>query len=431
MRDLRSLMTFPILALGVATSSLGVATSSPAITLPPRPAVGFWNLQGNAGTTGGNFLGTTDNQGLELRVNNQRALRLDNASLATTWSGGRPAVLTGPTLLGGYSGNWIATGAVAATICGGGLRVTTTYPDSGIPGYVEDYPNLVYDVGGTVGGGAGNQAGSANGDLNDSPYATVSGGTVNRATAQAATIGGGAYNEASGSFSTVSGGRSNVASGDSATVPGGEENTAAAAHSLAAGWKATVRAQDEGTFVWSDGSDPNGVVSTGPDQFLVHAIGGVGINLNNPGAALDVNGDGRFSSFLQVGSLGFGGFLPLCIGANNQLAFCSSSLRYKTGIEPFAGGLDLVGRLHPISFTWREQGTKDVGLGAEQVEAVEPRLVTYNQEGGVEGVKYDRIAVVLINAVREQQAQIETQRRLIDEQRQRISELSSRLGRPE
>src|SRR5262249_30177551 len=172
-------------------------------------------------------------------------------------------------------------------------------------------------------------------------------------------------------------------------------------------------------------------VSTGPDQFLVHAIGGVGINLNNPGAALDVNGDGRFSSFLQVGSLGFGGFLPLCIGANNQLAFCSSSLRYKTGIEPFAGGLDLVGRLHPISFTWREQGLKDVGLGAEQVEAVEPRLVTYNQEGGVEGVKYDRIAVVLINAVREQQAQIETQRRLIDEQRQRISELSSRLGRPE
>src|SRR5262249_50582930 len=36
-----------------------------------------WKLNGNAGTTAGvNFLGTTDNQALELRANNTRALRL-------------------------------------------------------------------------------------------------------------------------------------------------------------------------------------------------------------------------------------------------------------------------------------------------------------------------------------------------------------------
>ncbi len=39
----------------------------------------FWKLGGNAGTTPGtDFLGTTDNQALELKVNGQRALRLDD-----------------------------------------------------------------------------------------------------------------------------------------------------------------------------------------------------------------------------------------------------------------------------------------------------------------------------------------------------------------
>jgi hypothetical protein len=34
---------------------------------------------------------------------------------------------------------------------------------------------------------------------------------------------------------------------------------------------------------------------------------------------------------------------------------------------------------------------------------------TLNNDGQVEGVKYDRVGVVLINAVKEQQAQIEAQ----------------------
>jgi hypothetical protein len=47
-----------------------------------------------------------------------------------------------------------------------------------------------------------------------------------------------------------------------------------------------------------------------------------------------------------------------------------------------------------------------MGLIAEEVAEVEPLLATY-KNGEVNGVKYDRIGVVLINAVKEQQAQIE------------------------
>ena len=52
---------------------------------------------------------------------------------------------------------------------------------------------------------------------------------------------------------------------------------------------------------------------------------------------------------------------------------------------------------------------RDLGLGAEDVAAIEPLLVTHNDKGQVEGVKYDHLNVVLINAILQQQAQIKQQ----------------------
>lgn len=109
------------------------------------------------------------------------------------------------------------------------------------------------------------------------------------------------------------------------------------------------------------------------------------------------------------------------------LAYCSSSLRYKTNIAPFGSGLNLVKQLNPITFNWKESGMKDFGLGAEDVEKIEPLLVTYNDKGEVEGVKYERIGVVLINAVKEQQTQIETQQKLINEQRKKLERQQSEI----
>jgi len=57
---------------------------------------------------------------------------------------------------------------------------------------------------------------------------------------------------------------------------------------------------------------------------------------------------------------------------------------------------------------------RDLGLGAEDVAAVEPLLVIHNDKGAVEGVKYDRIAIVLLNAVKEQQNLIDKQQQQLD-----------------
>ena len=124
-----------------------------------------------------------------------------------------------------------------------------------------------------------------------------------------------------------------------------------------------------------------------------------------------------------VGTLGSAGLSThLCLNGVNDIAYCSSSLRYKTNIQPFIPGLTLIKRLRPITFNWKEVGTPDMGLGAEDVAEVEPLLVTYNKQGQVEGVKYDRIGVVLVNAIKEQQTQIEVQEKKIETQQNEFAE---------
>lgn len=131
----------------------------------------------------------------------------------------------------------------------------------------------------------------------------------------------------------------------------------------------------------------------------------------------------RIPGFLRVVQLGSPGSTPLCQNVNDTVSTCSSSIRYKENIKQFGSGLSLIKRLRPVSFRWRDGGMLDVGLVAEEVTAVEPLLTTTNAKGEIEGVKYDRVGVVLINAVKEQQAEIERQAEVIKRQQQQIDAL--------
>lgn len=159
----------------------------------------YWMAAGNSGTTPAtNFLGTTDDQALELRVNNARAFRLEpNAD--------------SPNVIGGFSGNIVWSGATGGTVAGGG--------ESGLT-------NRVTDDFGSVGGGRNNQAGDGAGNTSGASLATVGGGRGNSATADHATIGGGEGNNASGSHATAGGGRYNFANGNNSSIGGGEGNLA-------------------------------------------------------------------------------------------------------------------------------------------------------------------------------------------------------------
>ncbi len=55
----------------------------------------------------------------------------------------------------------------------------------------------------------------------------------------------------------------------------------------------------------------------------------------------------------------------------------------------------------------------DIGLGAEDVAKVAPSFAITDSKGEIAGVKYDRLNILLINAVKEQQQQIERQQKQI------------------
>lgn len=226
------------------------------------PAGGFWSLTGNAGTSPStNFLGTTDNQALELRVNNARALRIVPDDIS-------------PNLIGGHSSNAVTAGTRGATIGGGG------YGGVGANEVTGSY--------GTVSGGAENTSTSVG--------ATVGGGGNNDAAGLYSTVGGGYVNRAGGGYATVGGGIYHIADGEQATIPGGYDNEAAGDYSFAAGRSA--KALYDGSFVWADSTNAD-FSSSNSDQFSVRATNGLYLLSNNAfyglqveHASADTNGDG-------------------------------------------------------------------------------------------------------------------------------------------
>src|SRR5206468_8416941 len=127
------------------------------------PAAAAWVLSGNTGTMPGvNFVGTTDNQPLELKANGQRILRLE------------PNVL-GPNVIAGDASNRVASGVYGATIAGGGG---------------DSNANQVQANRAAIGGGNGNSiqpgafasvigGGVANVIASNAPLSSICGGRLN------------------------------------------------------------------------------------------------------------------------------------------------------------------------------------------------------------------------------------------------------------
>jgi hypothetical protein len=128
----------------------------------------------------------------------------------------------------------------------------------------------------------------------------------------------------------------------------GYNTTASGYESFAAGYRA--RATNDNCFVWADFAGSSDFGSTGVNQFLVRAGGGVGINTNNPsGAALNVLGTVRATSFQGDGS-GLTGLSGASITAgtladtrlSGNVALLNASQTF-TGSETFTGPVTLSG----------------------------------------------------------------------------------------
>ena len=213
-----------------AGNAVRVVNANGTVTCEPVGSGGGWSLTGNTGTNPTtHFLGTTDAQALEFKVENRRVLRIEPHA-------------TSPNIIGGYSGNNVTAAKFGATIGGGGAS---------------GYRNSVTDLYGTISGGRNNQAagyasvGGGGTNIASDSYSTVSGGSLNTASNYASTVGGGESNTASGNKATIGGGYTNSSGGDAATVGGGDSNSAS-------GWVATVAGGHDNTASGSRSTVPGG-----------------------------------------------------------------------------------------------------------------------------------------------------------------------------
>jgi len=313
----------------------------------------------------------------------------------------------------------------------GGDANEATGTNSFVTGGSSNFPNRAVRTNSFVGGGRDNfsdgpRSAIVGGNDNATPGLTTSnafigGGDRNTASSANSFVGGGALNTADGRRSAIAGGHGNSSSGMDSFIAGGSSNKADGDVSFAGGRQA--HAEHDGTFVWADNQWSN-FVSTGEDQFLIRADGGVGVGTNDPdGAQLHVDGIARVSH-LEFHSLSPASGTDLCVDSSSRVVVCGSSKRLKHDIETLDAPLSLVNALRPVRYNWNSSGESDIGLIAEEVAEVIPEIVHFDEDGQVDTLQYSRVAAILVGAIQEQGQEFSG---LLEDSEKRLAESERRL----
>jgi hypothetical protein len=180
-----------------------------------------------------------------------------------------------------------------------------------------------------------------------------------------------------------------------------------------------------------------GLGTTNPQVFLdIQGGGRADIRMENANAGffweLNTRNNGRFdvrsqiggnvATFLPSGRVGIGTTGPVftldVAGAAHASSFpTSSDIRLKTNITQLSNVLEKLDKIRGVSFEWnalyeslgRSTGRREIGVIAQEVEAVFPELVTTWGDEAYKAVDYGRLTGVLIEAVKELKAKNEAQ----------------------
>jgi len=137
-------------------------------------------------------------------------------------------------------------------------------------------------------------------------------------------------------------------------------------------------------FTMADGTNRGFVFNNG----LANAIAGI-----------DASGNGRFEG--------------------DVIAFSASDKRLKDNIKPIENALEKVNKISGVEFDWNSNqdtyadGMHDIGVIAQEIEEVIPEVVK-TRDNGYKAVKYEKIVPLLIEAIKEQQKQIDELKQLIN-----------------
>ena len=143
-------------------------------------------------------------------------------------------------------------------------------------------------------------------------------------------------------------------------------------------------------------------------------------SIEDDGSIVGINGSPQSGSALYVnGKLGVSSFDPTAyydvgLSLDGRLTISTSSIRYKYDVHPMDIEPADVLNLEPIRFKHKESGEEDFGLIAEEVDKHVKDLVVYDREGRPNGIKYSKLAIFLLEVVKEQQDELTEQRARIE-----------------
>jgi len=142
-------------------------------------------------------------------------------------------------------------------------------------------------------------------------------------------------------------------------------------------------------------------------------------------SSVDINGN------LALGSSAANGYKLYVNGSayTTGSTWATSDLRFKENILPLNNSLDKILNIQPVSFDWNKDNFPDmnfeenrqIGLVAQEVEQQIPELVR-TDANGYKSIAYDKLAVVTIEAVKEQQKEIEQLKEALQAQEERNHE---------
>ncbi|MDD5504080.1 MAG: tail fiber domain-containing protein [Candidatus Omnitrophica bacterium] len=131
-------------------------------------------------------------------------------------------------------------------------------------------------------------------------------------------------------------------------------------------------------------------------------------------------------TILNTGYVGIGTTSPAYPLHMASGAYCSaggawtnaSDIAFKENITDLDYGLNEIMLIQPKKFTIKKDGSRQIGFIAQEMEQVVPEIVS--GKDGEKGISYGNLNAVLVNAVKELQAQIDILKNEVTELRQKL-----------
>jgi trimeric autotransporter adhesin len=251
----------------------------------------------------------------------------------------------------------------------------------------------------------------------------------------------GAINVASGSralFSNTTG-RYNTATGDSALYHNisGNVNTATGVQALVS----NVTGGDNTAYGYdalAHNTEGSFNIALGDYAGLNLTTGDNNIDIGNRGVTDEFNtiriGDKAVHTATYIAGISgqtASGGVAVFIDSDGKLGTLTSSARFKTEIKPMDESSKAVLGLKPVTFRYKHaldpKGIPQFGLLAEDVERVNPDLVSRDRDGKPYTVRYDAVNAMLLNEFLKEHRKVEQMQKQIDALTAGLQKVSAQL----